>query len=137
MKITPTSTFLLLITMLGLPTLAHAEQLSGDQVRALISDKTVYAYHEKKDFDIVTYFSADGTFKSLRRGDVYPGKWRIDGDKHCIRRNDPFSGQPRKERCMYIEKDGDTYKRIKEKGSGKRIHVITYKRFADGNAEGL
>jgi len=117
---------------------AYAEQLNGDQVNALISDKTVYAYHEKKDFDITTYFSPDGKIISARNEEKYIGKWHIQADgSHCIRFNDPYSGEPRKERCMFIEKDGDTYKRIKVKPNGRRIHVISYKRFADGNAENL
>lgn len=116
---------------------SHAAQLTGEEIRALVSDKTVYAYHEKKDFEITTYFAPDGTLKSVRNNEKYTGKWRIEGDTHCIQFNDPFSGQPRKDRCMYIEKDGDTVKRIKETPNGKRIHIITYRRFADGNAEGL
>ena len=118
--------------------LAQAEQLNSEQVTALVSGKTVYAVHEKRDFDITSYFSSDGTVISFRNEEKYKGKWHTKSDgSHCIQFNDPYSGELKKERCMFIEKDGDTYKRIKVKGNGKRIHVISYKRFAHGNAENL
>jgi hypothetical protein len=118
---------------------AFAEDLNAEQVKALLSGKTAYAWHEKKEFDITTYFAEDGTLVSVRKGgDKWKGKWRIDGNgMHCMQLFDPYSEQPRKEHCRIVEKDGNTYKRIKVKPNGRRIHIATYKKFADGNAENL
>jgi len=113
---------------------AYAEQLNGEQVTALLSGKTSYAYHDFKDFDIDTYFAPDGSVISIRNGEKHTGKWRVESNgNHCVRLNDPYSGEPKKEHCRFIENNDGTYTRIKVKRKGKRIPIITYKRFADGN----
>ncbi len=134
----------LLITLLVIGFSSHgnlvfADTLNAEQVKALFTDKTTYATHVRKDFDITTYFASDGTLISIRKGDEqWTGKWRVESDgKHCIRLNDPYSGVAKIERCMIVKDDGGTYKRFKIKKNGDLKHIITYKRFADGNPENL
>jgi len=118
--------------------LVFAEQLKADQVKALFTDKTSYAYHEKRDFDITSYYSSDGKLVSIRNGEKWTGKWRIKADgKHCIQLNDPYSGVAKIDKCMVIQNDAGTYKRFKIKRNGELKHIITYKRFAEGNPENL
>ena len=126
----------ILLLAFGLST-AEAKDLTGDEIRALFSGKTIHSYHERKDFDIVAFYAPDGTVRMERKGDTWTGKWRIDGNNICLQLNDPYSGVPRKERCRIIAEEDGVYKKYKVKDNGNRVHIITYRKFEDGNTAGL
>lgn len=46
--------FAALLIASGIP-VAQARDLAGDEVNTLFSGKTIFSYHEKKGFDIVTF----------------------------------------------------------------------------------
>lgn len=99
------------------------EALSADQIKALISGKTVYAKHLKKGFDFKVYFDADG--KTAIRddgGNPVETTYSFDGDKHCLE----WKG---KNRCAQIVDNGDgTYSRLNKSGKA----FIIWNRFVDG-----
>ncbi len=114
------------------------EGLSADELKALFTGKTAYAYHLHKDLDIIAYFDADGTTRQLRNGNKWTGTWRIDeAGQHCIQLQDPYSGNNKPERCRTIKKEGKKYVRYKTTDSGNLAAVVKYKKFKDGNPKNL
>lgn len=107
-----------------------AEDLPRDEVLKLFSGKTVEAYHVKKDFDIKTYFNTDGTYRQFRDGEPRAGKWWVKDDgKMCMQRSDR-----NREYCRIIVKAGDKLTKVKVKENGKRVHLLDYKKFTEGDA---
>lgn len=105
------------------PVMAQAEKiLSVDEVKALISGKTVHAHHVARDYDFKTYFSPDGTYITVRKGNTTQGTWKIQNDGyHCL----VADGDSK---CAEIADNGNgTYSRISNK---KRI--IDWKKIVDG-----
>ena len=86
------------------------QTLTGDQVKALITDKTVTVERVKDGATWKVYFAADGTSSSA--GDVSgDSKWYVDGDgRHC--------NEGVKLKCAPVVDNGDgTYARLKPNGS--------------------
>ena len=112
--------------MLGASFQAHAGKvLSNDEVRAIVSGKTVHAEHLKKGFNFSVYFAADGSVVRKWKNDkVQDGKWFFDGNLHCIN----VGGG---DKCGSIVDNGDgTYNRLKGGNSNK--HFITWTKVVDG-----
>lgn len=90
--------------------------LSGDEIKALVSGKTVTVSAPKGGWK--QYFAPDG---SSDRDDGEKSTWSVEGDKHC---NSAASLK-----CAQIQDNGDgTYARLKPNGSP----AVTWTGFADG-----
>ena len=112
--------------MLGVSMQAQAGKvLSPDELKALITGKTVHAKHEKKGFNFSVYFNADGSAVRKWKGDkIQEGKWFFKDNLHCIN----VGGG---DKCATMEDNGDgTYKRLKGGDSSK--HFISWTKIVDG-----
>ena len=104
------------------------EELNAEEVKGLFSGKTVSWVQHKKGHTGTGYFAPDGKLTGLRNGtDKFQYGWSVNDDGHlCIEKSSETN-------CRVIEKSGDEIRKIKVKPSGKRIHIMTYSDFVDGN----
>ena len=104
------------------------EDLNADEVKALFSGKTVSWVHHKKGNTGTGYFAPDGKLTGLRNGkDKIKYGWTVNEEGElCIDKGSETN-------CRVIEKSGDEIRKIKVKPNGKRIHIMTYSDFVDGN----
>ena len=119
-------TMISLLFLLGASFQAHAGKvLSPDELKTLITGKTVHAKHEKKGFTFRVYFNDDGSvIRKWKNDKLQDGKWFFDGNLHCINVGDG-------DKCASIEDNGDgTYKRLKGGNSDK--HFISWTKIVDG-----
>ena len=118
----------LLAAALGSNGLLAAERiLSGEEVRALFSGKTVDYRHLTLGFSLSVYYAADGSMRGMRDGNKSTrGTWHVnDKGELCIEYG-------KGDRCRHIvEMDGE-YRKYKEQ-DGKQVHIVTYDRFTAGN----
>ena len=130
MKQTLTIKSILFVGLLTLPfgSAVADEELNSDEVKALFSGKTVSWVHHKKDNTGTGYFAPDGKLTGLRNGtDKFQYGWHVNEDGElCIDKSSETN-------CRVIEKSGDEIRKIKVKPNGKRIHIMTYSDFIDGN----
>jgi hypothetical protein len=109
--------------------------LSGEEARALFAGKTVTGYHEKKGYRFKSYYDPAGTFRSYQGGSSTPkhGKWWINesGDE-CVE----WQGESPLCRKIVTDDKGHYWK-IKIKRNGKRILIVSFMRFFEGNPEKL
>jgi len=123
-------TVTVLSSILFSPIVSAGGYMSADEVKALVTGKTTIGHHAFKDSDGAGYFDASGKTYGKNRG---LGTWRVKSDgAHCIK-NDGS----KKERCRYIKKDGDVYKRYVVKGDVMKSHkhVWTWTKIEDGNTQ--
>lgn len=106
--------------------------LSGQEVTALFSGKTVEFHHERKDFDAVAYYAPDGSYRGKRDdGKAIDFRWSVDEHGElCLHRS-------RGTFCRIIVDEGGTYRKYKVKSDGSRKLVLTYRKFMDGNPNGF
>ncbi|MFV1973613.1 MAG: DUF995 domain-containing protein [Thiohalobacterales bacterium] len=117
----------LLAAALGTNSLCAAEKtLTGDEVKAQFSGKTVDYNHVTRGFRMSVFYEEDGSMRGMRDGNTMRGSWRVnDKGELCIEYGEG-------DRCRHIvEKDGE-YRKYKEE-NGKKIHIVTYHTFTDGN----
>ena len=123
------------LSLPGLPLLmmlthsvAAAETLHADQVKALFSDRTVEYRHEKLGFEFVVYHAPDGSLRGTRDGQPMGElQWSVnDRGELCIAYN-------RKQSCHPIMNDNGIYKKYTVTDNGERKILLTYRRFIDGN----
>lgn len=108
-----------------------ADPLDAQQVKALLSNKTLEATNEVRNVPLLTYFAADGQgAQRVGGGAARPraGKWRVDDKgRHCVK----WEGQ--EETCHAIVPQGDgTYRRYDDSR-----HVVTIHKIHDGNPYNL
>lgn len=118
------SIIIALMLMVGTSFQANAgNTLSADEIKALITGKTVHAKHEKKGFTFSVYFAEDGgAIRKWKDGELQNGKYLFKDNMHCIN----VGGG---DKCATIEDNGDgSYKRLK---NGKK-HFITWQEVVDG-----
>ena len=117
----------LLAAVLGTGSLPAAEKiLTGGEVKALFSGKTVDYTIIRKGYAVSVYYAEDGSMRGMRGENKFGGSWHVsDKGELCI---DYGKG----ERCRHIVEEDGVYKKYKEK-DGKKIHVVTYSTFTDGN----
>ena len=111
--------------------------MSGEEVHSLFAGKTVKGYHEKSEYSFVSYYEPTGTFRSYQGGSGEPrsGKWWVDSGSEniCIEWEDE---QGVFRRTMVTDDDG-RYWKILVKPNGKRIPIVTFEEFTDGNVNNL
>lgn len=99
---------------------AGEKKLSGDEISALITNKTVSVTRKKDGKKWKMFFGADG--KAYESADAPTGDWKVDGNKQCSM----WINGPAK--CTHIvDLGGGKYARK----SGKKLFV-TWDAFADG-----
>jgi hypothetical protein len=135
----------ILLSALATPLYA-AGQLSADEVRQLFSGNTVEGeFREGTDVHVepsglstfaapfTTYFSADGTARSLRGKKKLRGKWRTsESGDHCVR----WKGKA-KEACAPIIREGKVYRKYMKRRGGRVKWVESYTKFTPGNPDNL
>jgi hypothetical protein len=113
---------------------AIAADMTGDEIRATLSDKTVYlecgARSTGGQGRGVQYYGADGTaiYKSAKRGMLH-GTWAVKGNTVC---ND-WKEAPNNP-CSRFDKQGDTITMINVATKQSRCKIT---KTAPGNAEKL
>lgn len=108
--------------------------LNSDEVKALISNKTVIQKHVKKGKKLAIYFSSDGTFRHKKKGKIVKGKWHVDSDgKLCKEYKDVH------EKCVAIVKQENEWKLyfVPIHPTFPWEHLFTYIKILDGNPKNL
>lgn len=120
--------------VVGLIGPALAADMSGAQIKALISNKTVYlqstaASVSGKAGHEVIYFSKDGTaLYKTPSGAMWHGTWKIEGNKICPSwKEKPGTG------CLHYNKAGNTVTVVATSGQ-TRAKIL---KVAPGDAEHL
>lgn len=104
--------------------------LTKQEITSLFSNRTVDGHHERKNFEFVRFFSADGKlyginpFKGIRRGN-----WDVTSKGLC------FHWKGGLKHCRKITIEKGVVKQYKVKGSGEEVLATTYTRFRNGNPE--
>jgi hypothetical protein len=142
MKHTTTRVSLVPVLLIGLAMHAGLVQassdLSAEAVNTLLKDKTVFAWHERGRFNFTNFFAADGTVKQVNeKGEKLSGSWSVDSSGTlCVTWTDSSDSN-----CGKLQANGDgTYKRMRSNPRnliGGAIHFVTFKRFENGNSQGL
>lgn len=98
--------------------------LPVEELRSLLTGKTVHAYSHKQEQLFVIYFAPDGvSYHTDKKGNPYTGKWWID-DKanHCVESR-YFSG------CYPIHDNDGIYQKM-----DGDVALYTIKKIEDGTA---
>lgn len=115
-------TFIVCLPLIA--TNANAESmLNAEQVKELVTGKTIQAKHNIKGFKFSVYFDKDNkTAFRKQKGSTTKTSYMIKGNKHCLQ----WKGQ---NHCANIRdnKDG-TWSRINPKGKA----IITWSNITDG-----
>ena len=116
----------LTVTLPLVATTANAESmLNADQVKKLVTGKTIQAKHNIKGFKFSVYFDKDNkTAFRKQKGNTTKTSYMFKGNKHCIH----WNGQ---NHCANIRanKDG-TWSRINPNGKA----IVTWSNISDGKA---
>ena len=115
-------------------TVSSAKDLNGEEVKALISDKTVESKYPRKGFSITTYYALDGTFRQIKKGEFRKGSWCIDSNRQLCSTAEGGSGS-----CRLIAKEGDSWKayKIPVNVMKPRKHERTILKIVDGTPNNL
>jgi hypothetical protein len=111
-----------------------AKDLSGDEVTELISGNTVDAIHVSQGYKITTYYSPDGSYRQLRKGERQEGKWHIDDEGLLCKQRDGKGVV-----CRVIVEDGDIWKAYKVPGNKMKLrrHKRDITKITQGNPNNL
>ncbi len=125
------------MAVLALPAQAGG-QLSVEEVRALLTDRTVHARHEKDRYNFRNYYAPDGSAKQLTdQGEKKSGTWRLDSDGTlCVQ----WEGAAEATCGPLIALGDGRYKRMRTNPKnimGGLTHIVTFERFENGNPGGL
>ena len=112
--------------------------LSAEEVKVLLTDKTVFAKHQIDKSSYINYFAPDGSAKQLTdKGEKKNGTWRLESDGTlCVSwvgDADPICGP------LVASTEGQ-YKRMRKNPRNimaPTIHITTFERFENGNSKGL
>lgn len=118
----------ILSMMVMFGTATAGEQLSGDELKAFFTDKTIVGVHFKSGSG-KTFYGSDGKVKSQSdNGKTRSGKWWIEegSNQRCVR----WDNKP-KDLCHFLERNGDgSYTLIHGKKGKKLVEISTT---LDGN----
>jgi hypothetical protein len=111
-------TVIALLTLVPALSFADKKILSGDEIKALITGKTVFVTRQNDGAQWKVYYTADGKTLSSESG---AGTWEVKDGKHCN------SGV--KLKCAQVTDLGDgTYARLKPNGDV----AVTWTKIVDG-----
>ena len=114
----------LALSVVATPCLAQEKWLSGDQIRAALSDKTLLGANGMKNIKVKIYSGAAGEWVSLNeRGKLTKFEWSVRGNEHCKEDDGQMGCGP----IVAGDAPGVYHKYLK----GKRR--FTYTVIADGN----
>ena len=121
--------------VVGLIGSALAADMSGAEIKALLTDRTTYletttASATGQAGQGVIYWAADGTaLFQTPTGPMFHGKWQIKGNTNCIDwKERPSMG------CVRYDKTGDVVTAIDIASGEARARIV---KIAAGNAEKL
>jgi hypothetical protein len=130
-----THAFMVMTGIAGLIGPALAADLTGDQIKALLSGKTVYiettnASSSGQAGQAVIYWAEDGTalFKTPN-GTIMHGKWQVKGNTNC-----PEWKERPGTACVRYDKTGDVVTAVDAASGQPRAK---YLKIVAGNAEKL
>ena len=108
--------------------------LNYDEVKALISDKTVKQKNAIKGVTAIIYFSSDGTFRQKKKGKIIKGKWHINGKGELCEKYKNVH-----EKCLLIVEAGNKWKLyfIPIHPTYPWKHLFTFTKILDGNPKNL
>jgi len=102
-----------------------ADNLSAQQVKSLMVDKTIVGFNEVKSVDYTVYFNPDGKIVLVTAKGKRTGSWRIADDGHFC---SLFPTE--QELCTFVTPQSEgAYRRIKDDGTPTH----TLKKFTPGN----
>lgn len=105
---------------------AAGKTLTGAEVIALFSGKTVDYTIIRQGFSVSVYYAGDGSMRGVSRGKKMAGNWHVnDKGELCIEYG-------KGDRCRHVVEEDGVYRKYKEE-NGKQIHIVTYHTFTDGN----
>lgn len=112
--------------------------LSAEDVKILLTDKTVLAWHEKGRYNFTNYFASDGSAKQLTdKGDKLTGTWHVDSaGTLCV----SWVGDATSVCGPLIASGDGKYKRMRTSPGNimsSLTHIVTFERFESGNSKGL
>ena len=110
------------------------EYLGADEVKQLITGKTVAAVNPAKATSSVTYFDPDGTFRQRLDGRPEEGTWSVDDDGYLTTYREGWGSSRRK-----IAREGDVWKLYKVPANVTKpaVHKKTFTAITDGNPNNL
>ncbi|MCA9671582.1 MAG: hypothetical protein KC503_38555, partial [Myxococcales bacterium] len=105
--------------------------LTGAEITKLFAGKTVQGDHLKKHYYFRSYYDPNGTFRSYQQGSktARNGKWRVRGDEICVQ----WGSDPSELCRQMVAGEGGTYWKVKVKPDGRKINIVMYKTFIQGN----
>ena len=111
-----------------------AGNLSGNEVRQLISGNTVEKVHAKRGYSIVTYYSPDGTYRQIADGEAQSGTWNIDSEGQLCSMRQDWGGE-----CRLIAKEGSEWKAYKVPDNPMKPRTLKriWKKIVRGNPRNL
>jgi len=104
--------------------------LTEKEIISLFSNRTVDGHHEKRNFEFVRFFSADGKLygnNPVKGRRV--GRWDVNSEGLC------FHWTGGRKQCRKITIEKGVVKQYKVKGSGEEVLATIYTRFRNGNPE--
>lgn len=126
---------LIIFSLFGFPAISVAvEYLSAEEVKQLITGKTVEAENPRRATSSVTYFDTDGTFRQLLEGKPEKGTWSVSDDGYLCTNREGWGSS-----CRKISKEGEVWKlyKVPEKITKPIEYKKTYLRILDGNSNNL
>lgn len=105
---------------------AAGKTLTGAEVIALFSGRTVDYTHITTGYEMSVYYAEDGSMRGRRGEKKTGGSWHVnDKGELCIEYG-------KGDRCRHIIEEDGVYRKYKDE-NGKQIHIVTYHTFTDGN----
>ncbi|MCP5300350.1 MAG: hypothetical protein H6959_05860 [Chromatiaceae bacterium] len=105
------------------------------QIQALVSGKTAYRRHARKDVSGYAFFDPGGSYLAFRSDKgASRGAWSISDDRFCYQ----LSG--RDSECFEVHDEGNGTYRLYEQPGGPmkpKKHIWTWERIVDGNVENM
>ena len=131
---TTRTTSMVLCLLVFSPAILAIEFLSAEEVKQLVSGKTVEATTPGKDTSSITYFDPDGTFRQLLDGKPEKGTWSVDNDGYLNTTRAGWGSSRRK-----ISKEGNVWKlyKVPENITKTPAYKKTFTRIIDGNPNNL